>query len=126
MDLLSKLGGLSASINPIIGYVIPLFTLHFLYKLAGIIDDKLEELQRDEMINLVEICRKQFKLISVAHDHGQVQLSNAQKLQIQEFLMINFDKLLLYHDDGTLDIKASSLKKVEAEAIRFLQMSTQL
>lgn len=43
MDLLSKLGGLRASINPIIGYIIPLMTLHFLYSLAGIIDEKLAE-----------------------------------------------------------------------------------
>lgn len=42
MDVLSKLGGLRASIAPIIGYFVPLLTLHFLWSLAGIIDDKLE------------------------------------------------------------------------------------
>ena len=41
MDLLSKLGGLRASILPILGYVAPLLTLHFLWSLAGIIDEKL-------------------------------------------------------------------------------------
>lgn len=61
MDLLSKIGGLSASINPIIGYFIPLLTLHFLYKLAGIIDEKLAELQREEMLNLIYTAKKQFK-----------------------------------------------------------------
>ena len=41
MDLLSKLGGLRASILPIIGYVAPFLALHFFYSLAGIIDDKM-------------------------------------------------------------------------------------
>ena len=43
MDVLSKVGGLKASITPIMGYFLPLLTLHFLYSLAGIIDDKLED-----------------------------------------------------------------------------------
>ena len=43
LDVLSKLGGLRASILPIIAYFVPLLTLHFLYTLAGIIDDKLED-----------------------------------------------------------------------------------
>lgn len=37
LDLLSKLGGLRASILPLIGYIIPLLSLHFFYKLAEII-----------------------------------------------------------------------------------------
>ena len=41
MDLLSKIGGLRASIMPMIGYMGPFLALHFLYSLAGIIDDKL-------------------------------------------------------------------------------------
>ena len=31
MDVLSKLGGLRASILPILGYFLPFLTLHFLY-----------------------------------------------------------------------------------------------
>ena len=44
MDLMSKLGGLRASIMPILGYVAPLLALHFLYSLAGIIDEKMASL----------------------------------------------------------------------------------
>ena len=44
MDLLAKLGGLRASIAPMLGYIAPLLTLHFLYTLACIMDDKLEDI----------------------------------------------------------------------------------
>lgn len=57
MDVLAKLGGLRASIAPIIGYLVPLLTLHFLWSLAGIIDDKLETLQFDEMVSLIKVAR---------------------------------------------------------------------
>ena len=55
MDLLSKLGGLRASILPILGYAAPLLALHFLYTLAGIIDDKLGQFQQDEMLKLIKV-----------------------------------------------------------------------
>lgn len=42
MDVMSTLGGLRASILPLLGWFIPLMTLHFLYSLAGIIDEKME------------------------------------------------------------------------------------
>lgn len=75
MDVMSTLGGLRASIVPIIGYLVPLLTLHFLYSLAGIIDDKMEANQQTEMIHLIVIGRKQFKLVKAAHEHGQVILT---------------------------------------------------
>ena len=58
MDVLAKLGGLRASILPMIGYIVPLLTLHFLYSLAGIIDDKLEGDQKNEMVDMVKVSRK--------------------------------------------------------------------
>lgn len=60
MDIMSKLGGLRSSILPIIGYLMPLFALHFLWSLAGIIDDKMELNQKREMLDLVKIAKKQF------------------------------------------------------------------
>lgn len=44
LDLLSKLGGLRASLVPILGYAAPFLALHFLYSLAGIIDERLGQL----------------------------------------------------------------------------------
>ena len=41
LDVLSELGGLRASIVPMLNYIAPLLTLHFLWSLAGIMDDKL-------------------------------------------------------------------------------------
>ena len=45
LDILSKLGGLRASILPIIGYFLPLLTLHFLWKLSYIIDSAMHQNQ---------------------------------------------------------------------------------
>ena len=45
VDILAKLGGLYASILPIVGYFIPLFMLHFLYSIAVIIDNKMHDNQ---------------------------------------------------------------------------------
>lgn len=83
MDLLSKLGGLRASILPILGYAAPLLALHFLWSLAGIIDDKLGQLQIDEMLNLVKISRRQLKLIKVALEEGQIKLSGCNQRSLR-------------------------------------------
>lgn len=58
MDIMSKLGGLRASIMPLVGYLAPLFALHFLWSLAGIIDDKMEANQRKEMLRMIKIADK--------------------------------------------------------------------
>lgn len=75
MDILAHLGGLRASILPILGYFIPLLTLHFLYSLAGIIDKKLEDHQIEEMVNLIKISRNQFRAIHISLEQGQIQLN---------------------------------------------------
>ena len=56
MDIMSKLGGLRASIIPILGYILPFLTLHFLYSLAGIIDDKITTDKQDEMLKMIDIA----------------------------------------------------------------------
>lgn len=41
VDLFAKLGGLRASILPILGYLTPILSLHFLWVLSGIVDKKM-------------------------------------------------------------------------------------
>ena len=48
-DILSKIGGLRSSIIPMIGYVMPFVILHFLIKLAGIVDTQMHKFQEMEM-----------------------------------------------------------------------------
>lgn len=79
VDVFAKLGGLRASIVPILGYFVPLLTLHFLYTLAGIIDDKLHVHQMVEMVNLMKIARHQFKQIQTAVEQCQVLLNRQEK-----------------------------------------------
>ena len=70
LDVLSKLGGLRASIFPIVGYFAPLLTLHFLYSLAGIVDNKIKKDNQHMMIEVIYVSRKQFKLVRAALDVG--------------------------------------------------------
>jgi len=43
LDIMAVIGGLKASIMPIIGYLAPLLALHFLMSLATIIENKMHE-----------------------------------------------------------------------------------
>lgn len=63
MDMLSQIGGLRASLLPILGFFAPLFTAHFLYSLAGIIQDKVAQNRYNEMLKLIDLAKKQFLLI---------------------------------------------------------------
>lgn len=65
-DIMSILGGLRSSIIPLVAFIVPLLTLHFLYNLAIIIDDKITVDKQNEMIKMINIAVKQFKLINVA------------------------------------------------------------
>ena len=86
VDMFAKLGGLRASIAPLMGYFVPLLALHFLYSLAGILDEKLEDQQFNEMVNLIKTARNQFRMIKLSHDYGQVYLDLKQKKLLNECL----------------------------------------
>ena len=58
LDVLAKLGGLRASILPIVGYFAPLLTLHFLYTLGGIVDQKIKKDNRMMMLKVINVSRK--------------------------------------------------------------------
>jgi len=44
---MATLGGLNASISPLLGYLGPFLVLHFLYKLSTIINDHLKKNYKD-------------------------------------------------------------------------------
>ena len=50
---MAVIGGLKASIMPIIGYLAPLLCLHFLISLAAIIVEKMNDNQRKEHLELL-------------------------------------------------------------------------
>lgn len=58
LDIMSKLGGLWASVLPIMNWIFPLFMLHFLHELSVIIDDQMHINQEKEMVSLMEIACK--------------------------------------------------------------------
>ena len=66
LDILSQLGGLRASILPILQYFMPLLTLHFLWKLANIIDNAMHQNQQNELLKLMKVINRQFILIEIA------------------------------------------------------------
>ena len=52
-DILAKMGGLSASIMPIIGRLAPFFALYFLLELSAIIKDHLTKRYNEEVIKFI-------------------------------------------------------------------------
>ena len=75
MDILSTLGGLRASILPILQNFVPLMVLHFLWSLAGIIYDSTQRQRQTELLRFVKAAKRQFLLIDRAHQANQVILS---------------------------------------------------
>ena len=58
LDLLSTIGGLRASLEPIFELALPLFIGHFLYSLAGVVKNKMSQNRLKEMLRLVKSARK--------------------------------------------------------------------
>jgi len=54
---MAVIGGLKASIMPIIGYLAPLLALHFLISLAQIIVDKMHDNQHKEHLELLRVAK---------------------------------------------------------------------
>ena len=75
LDILSKLGGLRASILPILKYCMPLLTLHFLWKLSGIIDNAMHNNQQNELLKLLKTAKRQFLLIEDADEEKRVLIT---------------------------------------------------
>jgi len=57
LDIMAVIGGLKASIMPIIGYLAPLLALHFLISLAQIIVDKMHDNQHKEHLELLRVAK---------------------------------------------------------------------
>lgn len=122
-DILSKIGGLRASILPILGYIMPLLTLHFLWSLAGIIDDKMHQNQQNEMYQLLNVSMKQFKLIQNADLRGQIQLSLIHRQKLNALLAVNYDDFIEYKPDGSINHKSSHFDKLESHVIDILNLT---
>ena len=57
MDILSRLGGLRASLLPIFGLLAPLFVTSFLYQLAKVSQTNVEERRLKEIVHFIRIAR---------------------------------------------------------------------
>jgi len=64
MDILSKIGGISASISPVLGFCAPAFILFYLHSLSQIIIQK-HKVKYQEEVNQIYKDYKQFLLNSV-------------------------------------------------------------
>ena len=75
LDLFARLGGLRASILPIIGYFMPILSLHFLWVLSGIVDKKMHQNQENELFQLITVAMKQFKQVKKAGEKGRIRIT---------------------------------------------------
>ena len=65
-DILSKIGGLSASIMPIVGRFAPFFALYFMLELAAIIKGHLTRKYNQEVTKFIELASEQFSKLEEA------------------------------------------------------------
>ena len=65
-DLFSKVGGMRASVLPIINLVIPFLSLWFLMMLADTIVWSADVRHIEELVNFIKTCQKQLLLIRFA------------------------------------------------------------
>lgn len=86
MDILSQLGGLRASLMPIMGIFIPFFTIHFLHQLAIIIQNDIKHKYHQSECNLIETTTKQLRLIQIAYQSNQIQIDPALEKSINRYL----------------------------------------
>ena len=76
-DVMSKIGGFSASLMPIIRYLSPLLTLMFLNKLAKILRDKIKTDLKQKFVLFLAEAKVQFTGILLSINRGEiVGLSN--------------------------------------------------
>ena len=65
MDILASIGGINASIKPLIGIVGPIFILNFMYQLAKIIHEKYEDQYHEELVKLHNDYRVLYEKIDI-------------------------------------------------------------
>lgn len=62
-DMLTSVGGIRASVLPIIGFMLPFFGLWFLMILGDIIVQNARNNQEDAIFKLAQTCQKQLRLV---------------------------------------------------------------
>lgn len=73
-DILSIVGGLKASIDPLFTSITPIFVLLFLIQLSYILRDKMELNYRDEHLELLTVARNSLVGLSQALESGELEL----------------------------------------------------
>lgn len=62
-DLFARIGGLMAALAPIINNIEPLFYVYFFWKLANIVGDKIGDAHANELRDLAQQAREQFRVM---------------------------------------------------------------
>jgi hypothetical protein len=73
MDILSKIGGLQASLLVIIKFGAPMLSLWFLGELAKIIKNKVKTDFKVSLNNYLNLAKRQFKAIQESIDSGEIE-----------------------------------------------------
>lgn len=63
LDMLSNIGGLRASLEPIFGLFLPVFTAYFMYSFAGVVERKIADNRRAKMAQLIKCAKQKFAQI---------------------------------------------------------------
>lgn len=94
-DILSIIGGLKASISPLLSSLTPLFILIFLIKLSYIIREKMEQNYKEEHHALLAVARNNLMQLSQSIEKGDLRCSEDIHFKLNYLLdeILNFTKI---------------------------------
>ena len=85
-DILAKIGGLNASIMPIVGRFAPFFALYFMLELAAIIKDHLTKRHGEELKKFICLASVQLFKIEEALKQKKITMAEQHQFDIQQLI----------------------------------------
>ena len=118
-DILKAIGGMRATVLPIINFLIPFIVIYFLVLLSGYIKWSVAKDHARELVDLVKTARKQLILVRNAIQKMNIQLSTSIMTQLKEVDSIEIENIDV-DDEDSAEVKA---KNMEEKAVSILNLA---
>ena len=89
MDILSKIGGLAASISPVLGMIAPAFILFYLHSLSQIIIQKHKAKFKDEVLKIYQDYKQLLVNTSYLEKENELFDSEQKRTEVKKFLSMS-------------------------------------
>ena len=89
MDILSKIGGIAASISPVLGMIAPAFILFYLHSLSQVIIRKHKAKFKDEVLKIYQDYKQFLVNTNYLDEENELFDSESKRTEIKKFLSMN-------------------------------------